>query len=387
MKKIFLLLLSLSIVVGCKTIENREDNLPQDNNRQEHEQESPVTQEKEVEFEFISSSFSVNEEEAELDERNFYKPLYELEFRFLSSNTHFKADLEVYDSSNELLYTVSELLPELIDKEESLYAIRASFHDFFLHRELRFKLDVSEKEQLYELAGDLTTDQALPLIEKQIIGPVLTTYINQKLNTRLFLEITMANTDRVEWVRVIPPDQKSYWDLPWKRTNEQVIASGPIGDSKHANYIENGTYLLQISFGKTGLVQEEFSLVDFFNNERGPNYGLPVATQVETDKNEIKLDINLMEKLDYMEIHLYGDVNGTNKKLGIATFYSPLEVIPKKELMKMVNDEFGNRVKLKYNRDYQYELYLYSKRYNDLDYVSISKRYKLTFQGFGFFMF
>ena len=92
--------------------------------------------------------------------------------------------------------------------------------------------------------------------------------------------------------------------------------------------------------------------------------------------------MNFREKIDRMEVMIYTDYEGTMQKLGTAKLLMVREELSKKDLMKAFSDDFGNKIKLKNNKTYYYQVYLYSKEFNELTYVSVSEMIPIVFQGF-----
>ena len=86
-----------------------------------------------------------------------------------------------------------------------------------------------------------------------------------------------------------------------------------------------------------------------------------------------------------MELWIYDEK--TQKKLGVAKYLTPKNIIAKKELFDMFFDETGNQIKLEYNKKYLYQIYLYSNEYNKINYISASLMEQIVFNSFKFLPF
>ncbi|MCG8569912.1 MAG: hypothetical protein MJB14_07205 [Spirochaetes bacterium] len=388
----FLSFLIIFLMVSCKTTPDRQEHSADESS------ENNLTEK--INFEFINFSFQVIPEESQISENNFYSVPYQIDFLFQNKNANFTVDLEIYDQSNKVIYQNNGLIPERQEKNQFL--VKDKFTDLFLNRTLRFRLIAHYQNKREEYSGEYTL-QELPYLDKLTIGPIISQYKNNVVNTGLLFHIEIKNTDTVEWIKIIPPSQDKSWNAQWKieekmdsdqgglpdhlENKNVIVAKGSILDSKHFNYIENGEYIIQINFGTRGIIQQNFTITDLFNNEKGPNYGIPIVIQKGSDKNSLFLEVSLIEKLDYMEFHLFDNISGVEQKIGVAKIFTILEEINKKELKKMFYDDFNNQLKLKNNKDYYYQVYLYSKEFNGIKYISISKSYKIVFQGFSLFGF
>jgi hypothetical protein len=101
----------------------------------------------------------------------------------------------------------------------------------------------------------------------------------------------------------------------------------------------------------------------------------------------ITLDMDFLDKVDYVELTLFSDKEKNAQKLGTVKFATPVTSILKKELFEMFFDDNDNRVKLKYNKKYYYKISVYSREYNLIRYISISDPIPVTFPGFKLFDF
>jgi len=94
----------------------------------------------------------------------------------------------------------------------------------------------------------------------------------------------------------------------------------------------------------------------------------------------LKLEISFLDLVENMEIWFYAEDN--YQKIGSVKYLSGVENISKKELFTLVKDDFGNIVKLKFNKKYFYKVYLQSKDVEGIRYISISSFKEIKFQGF-----
>ena len=129
---------------------------------------------------------------------------------------------------------------------------------------------------------------------------------------------------------------------------------------------------------KQSLVQQFVGVVQ----KNGKNYGLPIINVEKIDKKKIKLETLLLDKIDFLELWLF-DKNDNNKKLGIAKL-DPRNEISIDYLVTQIKDDNKKAVKFKYNKEYEFKIYSYSKEINGIKYISVSdnfilyvKKYKL----------
>jgi len=83
-----------------------------------------------------------------------------------------------------------------------------------------------------------------------------------------------------------------------------------------------------------------------------------------------------------MELKLFSKIEDSLQNIGKVEILNVTNELIKKELINMFLDDFGNKIKIKYNEKYYYQIYLYSKVFNDISYISISDYAPLIFQGF-----
>ncbi|OHD11671.1 MAG: hypothetical protein A2086_15985 [Spirochaetes bacterium GWD1_27_9] len=392
MKNIFIVIILLLIVFSCKTkpeIKNDNKNtkvtkIIKDNNKTtkiDTKKEEKI--EKYVEFEFLGFNYSFYPEESVLSDGNIYKVNYTLNFNF-KNNLAFYCDYKIFDEENNLILEKNNVSVQKDSINENNFFINDKFSDFISHSNLRYYLKVYIDNKTDELVGEFQ-NQEMPILEDVNIGQIVSKYENKKLILNLFLNIAIKNPKDLKWIRLIHPSNSFYWNIPYENNEQFIRLNASLVDKRHQNYIDNGEYIAQINLGKYGVIQRNIEIIDFFDNKKGANYGLPIANQLDQDKNNIKLDISLIEKINSMELWIYDEK--TQKKLGVAKYLTPKNIIAKKELFDMFFDETGNQIKLEYNKKYLYQIYLYSNEYNKINYISASLMEQIVFNSFKFLPF
>jgi hypothetical protein len=370
LRKIFLFIFIILTLFDCKTINNKE-------NKKNSNIKNELKQEKEIFFDFLGFDYSVSPEDSIAKNENIYQIKYNLNFKFKTTKKII-LNYKIFDEENNLLLNKSNIETKQISKNEAL--VKDSFFDNFNYSTLKYSIQAYNDKKSIDLTGDFNNSN-LPILEYIKLGPIITKNDNRKVNISFFTEVSIKNCRDLIWIRLIPPDESSFWIISTKQDSSGYVGNAVINENK--NFIENGNYLIQINLGKLGFIQKSIEITDFFNNQKGPNYGLPTVEEISSDKNYLKLDINLLNKIENMEIWLFSEKN--DQRSGIANFVSPEGNISKKDLFVMFKDDSKNSIKLKYNKKYYYRVYLYSKEINGMKYISISNLLPITFQGFNFF--
>jgi hypothetical protein len=379
MKKTLTVVLAfLLLLFSCKSVA--------DNGSHQTEKKNPSTEhEADPFFELGGFEYSIDPGNSVRKQDDIYDMVYDIGFVF-KTNKPVGLTFKIYDIDNNLLYEKKDIKSGGVSLEKKEFTFKDRFTDSFSHSILLYYLDVEINKKNYEYTGEFE-NTSVPSIEDCSAGHVITKYENRKINVSFYIDLRIKNCSEVTWVRLIPPSKQYYWSLQTKPDGDSMTANGVISDAKHINYIDNGTYILQINLGRLGIIQKEIDLTDYLGNKSGPNYGMPVASEKNSDKNGINLNIDFPDKVDYYEIWLFEDNARNSRKLGSAKFEAAATSLPKKELFESFFDDSDNRVKLKYNKKYYYRIYLYSKEINGLKYISISDPISVTFQGFSLFGF
>lgn len=338
------------------------------------------TNRKEKELEFIDFTYVFNSEKTKLSDNNLYSVYYDLIFIFDNKNDKFTVSYDIFDEDNVKIISKSDIKPKF-DHKENRYLVSDSFLDFFSYKTLRYHLKIKTDDAEIEYVGDYKSDFNQS-IEYFVIGPIIAKYENSEINSYLSVEIVLSGDENPDNIKIIPPSENYYWDIPYQLEEGKIVGKGLISDKYHKRYLDNGDYYIQAHFGKKGIIQKKFNITDFFNNTKGANYGLPVASEISSDKNKIVLDLSLVEKIDKMELKLFSKIEDSLQNIGKVEILNVTNELIKKELINMFLDDFGNKIKIKYNEKYYYQIYLYSKVFNDISYISISDYAPLIFQGF-----
>jgi hypothetical protein len=374
-----------SLPVNHETINETNKNTENKNIKKTDEKNNANEQETESFYKFSIFNFSVNQDESSEKTGGIFNVTYNISFSFLT-NKNITLNYKISDNDGNILLERSDVKTGGISIDLKNFIFKDKFTESFSYSTLKYDLEVNIGKQKFEYSGEYDNSD-LPFIDNLKIGPVITKFDNRQLTSSLYVDITLKNTDKLSWIHLIPPSGQYYWDLQTKTDNDSVTSNSIINDSKHKNYIENGSYIIQVNLGKYGVIQKNIEVIDYLNNKTGPNYGLPAAKEISSDKNNINLEMDFADKIDYMELWIFNDAGKNSQKTGIVKFINPVRTILKKELYDMIYDDAGKQVKLSYNKQYYYRIYLYSKEFNSLKYISITDPIPLMFQGFKLFQF
>ncbi|HPO49945.1 MAG TPA: hypothetical protein PLO89_06425 [Spirochaetota bacterium] len=366
-------------LVCCKSLPDKDDAKKNNENKNEKivldKKQKEINEKEKFTLEFVD--FFCDITDAKETVSGIFDLTYSYNFNFRYGK-EFKVFYKIFDEDN-----VEILSKEVFAKKKKsdIYSIEGSFSDPLSHKILRYSFIAFLDNKTEEYGGEFINPTA-SYIEKFSFGPIVSEYKNNKLETSSSLEIDIKNVEKIKWIRFIPPSQNYFWEINYSFFDDRVISNSTITDKKNSHYFENGVYILQVNFGEKGLIQKNFELVDILGNSNGKNYGLSIAEETANDKNKLKLDIPQFENIETMDIEIFD--SNTKQKLGAASFLSPPKEIDKKELFKSFKNEYGDEVKLKYNKKYFYKIFLYSKEVNKVRYISISNERQLTFFGFSF---
>ncbi|MBN2547130.1 MAG: hypothetical protein JXB50_15115 [Spirochaetes bacterium] len=292
------------------------------------------------------------------------------------------------DNLNQLNYTISDENDKIllnkknikpkIDSNNSLL-----INDFFIsklsYNKLKYNIKTTINNEIKEINGEILNKE-FPFIENITIGPVISQYIENKLNVSLNINIDISNCKNLKWIRFIPPAHDFFWDIPWLIEGDFIKANAVIYE-KNKNFLYNGNYILQINFDSYGVYQKNIKMIDYLNNFNGVNYGIPIPFIIYDEKEYLKLNIFDIKSIDFIEIWLYLKDNGEYQKLGYAII-NPDTLINKKELKELFVDNENKKLKIKNNFTYFARLHINSKELNNLKYLSISDYFQIKFHGF-----
>lgn len=379
MKKRVCLFLFSIFLFSCNTVnDNVIHNLSKESNNKEIFYNNKNTQEKDFKIELIKFNFDIEQKKNFNSINEIYKIKYVIIIVLRSNNHNFNISYSIYDEEMNPLLEKKMVEPK---RKDSFFIIYDSFFDYFCYRQIYYNIEIEKNGKIKSFKNQVINEK-MPFIKNFEIGHILT-FIEEKTNaikTNLSLNISIENTKEVKWIKVIPPDEKSFWDIPFKHENNSISAIGNLNYKKHPSYIENGNYILQINLGEFGIIQKSIKIVDIFNNQKGANYGLPIVSELKSNKDLIILNLTLIDKIEKIEFVLFEKNNNEFTKLGKKEFYKIDNTILKKDLIfKNEDDEF---IKIKYNYKYYYKIILYSKKINNLEYISISKFIPIVFSGF-----
>ena len=386
MKKLLYIVALICLLCGCKSVPAKQETQKSSETTKTVKSEHPTTTttiEEEsdiiIPFDFLSADVTFDEVESVRTAESMWTVKYNLSFEFINKNNSFTVDYVLYDADNNEILNQQGVKPNKTD--EHLFTISRRIESPFSISVFRYKMTAHCGGQDYEYVGETNVENSVSL-ETLNVGPIITRNEAESLVTYLSVNAVINGERGIQWVRLIPPSAEYFWDIPFEREGFITTASGTISDTRHKRYFDNGDYILQINAGRSGIIQRKIAITDYFNNTTGANYGFPIVSELESDKNKIVLDMNFHEKIDRMEVMIYTDYEGVMQKLGTAKLLLVREELSKKDLLKAFTDDFGNKVKLKNNKRYYYQVYLYSKEFNGLSYISVSEMIPIVFQGF-----
>ena len=358
--------------------EKNEKNEKIRNNTENDKLKNETTEKYEIDF--IDFSVSINPSDSIRYSENLYLTVYELKFEFINKDFNFFIELTLRDNDGNILLENKKLTPTLNAFKNHSYLFYHKLTEKFTYSKLKYSIRAYNSDgYIKEYRGDYFIEKQ-PEIKNIEIGPFITSSINNKLVNSIAVNIEINNFNNIEWIRLIPPKRDSFWEIPWTADGVQAKASGAIIE-KNSDSLENGAYILQINFLQLGIYQKEIIIRDLYGNDRGSMRGFPVAAEIESQKNAVKLDINLSSNLDYMELWLYEKTGESMRKAGISKFRSPSENISKNEIRDLLRDDYKNRVKINYSSEYYYQIVLYTYEFNGMKFVSISRYYPIKFYG------
>ena len=314
-------------MIGCQSTNNIVDNSVQTTKQNEKGMIERDSEDTNISFGFVCCDISYDETESVLDKNSLYSIKYSIDFSFINKNDKFTIDYQLYDKNNNELYSQSDLKPKKQDLHS--YIVHVDYFNLINIDFFRYHLFVHINDNVEEFVGDVSLENGIE-IQSLNVGPIITKYENDTLVTYLTVGSVINTNAELQWIRLIPPSQEYFWEIPYTQEGYTVNASAVINDTKHKRYIDNGDYIFQINAGRHGIIQSKISIVDFYNNTTGANYGFPVISELENDKNKIVLDINASEKINNIEILLYSEIENTIQKIGVAKPLRVTSILQKK---------------------------------------------------------
>jgi len=302
---------------------------------------------------------------------------YNIEIKLQGNDNINQLDYIISDENDKILLNKKNIKPK-IDSNDILI-IKDTFISKLSYNKLKYTIKTFIKNEIKEI-NDEVLNKEFPILQDLIIGPIISQYIDNKLNVSLNVNAIINNCNYLKWIRLIPPSQNYFWDIPWLK-EEDLITANAIIYEKNKNFLENGNYILQINFDNFGVYQKNIDIIDYLNNTKGANYGIPIPNIVTDEKEYLKLKIFDINSIDYIEIWLYIKENEEYIIQGIAKI-NPDNIINKKNLKESFKDEENNKIKIKNNYIYYAKIKLNSKKYNNLNYLSVSDYFQLKFHGF-----
>jgi hypothetical protein len=265
------------------------------------------------------------------------------------------------------------------------YILNKKYKSLFLKNKINYSIIVKlgNSEKFYR---GLYINESLPDLLLMEIGPVITSCIANKNQVNINTKLTINNCSNVKWIHLIPPSINYYWEIPYTIENNTVNAGGLIFDNDKS-YISNGNYILQINFERLGVIQKDINIIDIYGNSKGKNYGLPLNAFIIDDNEKIIIKPEILSKIDYIEIWFYMQIGGEYQKLGINKITKLNEIILKKDLRSNIYSDDNKQIKLKDNTEYFYRIYVYTVKFNNIYYQSMSELKSIEFKKFKYFIF
>lgn len=371
--KYYILILSLlTIFFNCKSIKPK--NTKEANTEiEQHEKIKGLS--------LTSFNYSIDIEDTKINHDDIYDVKYLIVFKFKSSNNNFKVSYILYDENNNIISSKEKLNATRDSLEKDTYIIQDYFIDMLNYQKINYKITVELNNKKNEYTGSYE-NLSIPKLTILNIGPIISNYINNKLNVSLSVNLKLLNYKGIRWIHLIPPSQDSYWNITWDvNFLKNEVNVNKIVYEENKNYIENGKYYLQINLNRYGLLQKEIEIIDISGNKDGKNYGLPIINVENIDNKKIQFEILLLDKIDYLELWLFDNNDNENKKIGFAKL-KPKNEVYIDYLLTQIKDEDNNTVKIKYNKEYGFKIYSYSKIINGIKYISISDSFILKIKKF-----
>ncbi len=311
-----------------------------------------------------------------------YKVQYKINIHTIGSG---ELTCSLFDENNFLLYT-----SDLIKVTKRSKPVTFTFDDFIFYNAIKYKILLKNKNNsIIEYEGILNKTD-FPDYPHVQFGPVITESFNKERVTSLLINLEMnTKNNTVESLKIIPPSEDFFWELQYNVDTETSLltSNGKINFSDHKHYIENGTYILQLSLGTLGIIQKTFEVIDIYSNEKGPNYGFMVPIEKNNSRDRIELILNDINHISDIELFLYTIENSETKPVGSLKTTIISDTLLKKDILSGIIDSDGEKVRLKYNEDYYYKVVLTTNEINSLKYVSTSEMNKIIFYGFNIFNF
>lgn len=379
LNNILLFLLLIITYFGCKSAAAVKTDLQSDIQGEVH----PEYQTDDQPY-LLAASLFVDKSKSIPDHTGFYKVFYEISFSFKGAAS---AGYKITDSSGNILDEVKNMA---VGKKQS--EITSKFSDYFLYESFNYYVELIDKYGEIFISEGIVINHDSPEIDSTVFGPVLSEVYETGRKISLFIESNvLLNNNSIEFARLIPPSENFFWEMTVNSSSlsdsGNVTVGGKVFFSDHMNYLENGIYIFQISFGKSGIIQKEFELSDIYNNKKGPNYGFMIPEERSNTRNQIELSINDIDLAESIEIVMYSMSDKQMRRLGKMRTALVSEVISKSDLFSSIRTSEGDRVKLSYNREYYYQVVLISREINGVKYLATSNPMKIVFHGFNFLNF
>jgi hypothetical protein len=203
-----------------------------------------------------------------------------------------------------------------------------------------------------------------------------------RLVIRLFFEVPQIR--EMVWVRLIPPDQASYWSLVFDISDPVLKVKGIIPSDPGKPFFPNGHYILQFNTGYSGIIEKDLILSDYLGNLEGSNYGIGNIRIIDNNAERILFDIHNGRLAEKMKIDLFNEDKELIGSTGVIPFQEELQ---KKELQKQFISPAGKKIKISYNQLYYYQISIYGQEVNRIRYSSLSDHLPVKFYGFKLFNF
>lgn len=339
------------------------------------ETDKNIITEKDTELKFIDLTYFT--EKAGNNNNDFNNINYNIEIKLKGNISLNQLDYSISDENDKILLNKKNIKPKI--ENNDTFIINDTFISKLSYNKLKYIINTIIKNEKKEISGEVL-NKDFPVIQDLTIGPIISQYIDNKLNVSLNINAVINNCNYLKWIRLIPPSQNYFWDIPWIK-EELLIKANAVIYEKNKNFLDNGNYILQINFDKYGVYQKNLEIIDYLNNSKGANYGIPIPYIISDEKEFLKLKIFDTNSIDFIEVWLYTKENEEYLKLGIAKI-NPENIINKKDLKESFFDDENKKIKIKNNYIYYAKIKLNSKNFNNFNYLSISDYFQLKFHGF-----
>jgi len=176
-----------------------------------------LDKDKKIDLEF--ENFNCFVESQGEDKNGFTILKYTIEINF-SYNKNFKVKYEIFDKDNNTIFVNEK---DVENSGKNTFFIRDNFSDQLSHRVIRYKITSFLKDREIETGGEFINN-SLPDIKSISFGPIVTSYLYGKFSVNSSIEILINNAISTKWIRLIPPSENYFWEIPFSINYNDVVS-------------------------------------------------------------------------------------------------------------------------------------------------------------------